>query len=221
LVIVLFFARKSDSWRCDPERSFMTMSTGGPSDIGMNDLFYPWIRYAACQRERTPHDEFRIGYFKGRGESNREIARKVDKSHTCVNNYLKKHDPRDKPSVIPLELPPKVVLDLCQLAVVKEATVIGFSIDDREESCRRLSDHLELYLGMMCSKSAISRIRRENGLRNEFTRKTEHLTSNHILNRASWATNIQASEAFNLPWIITDECMIVSDPIRKKVWLFP
>jgi hypothetical protein len=95
------------------------------------------------------------------------------------------------------------------------------SLDNRALSSRYLSKMLLEEFGIHCCKSSICEIRRENGLKYEYSRKTELLTPYRIWFRGFWTWATLRQHLFKTVWVITDECMIVADPIRKKIWMFP
>ena len=50
-----------------------------------------------------------------------------------------------------------------------------------------------------------------------FAQKTERLTLKHKEYREYFAQNIVTWTGYHLPWIFTDESMIVMNPVRKKL----
>jgi transposase len=172
----------------------------------------------------TPKEIFLIGAGWNEGSSNREIAAQLGRSHTTINNFMHKIFPPEEPT--PQQLAEEMAKRQKRLEkrvknLVMDAMVMSSSARNRALSCRRLSQTLKEEWNIECSRQKISRMRRENGLKYEFTRKTERLTPHQMEVRANWATLVRNYHMFRWVWVITDECMIVADPVRRKIWLFP
>lgn len=72
-------------------------------------------------------------------------------------------------------------------------------------------------LGMSTSASTVNRIARKMSFESHFTQRTEKLTERHRTYRVEFAANIPTWIGYYLPWVFTDESMIVMNPFRQKI----
>jgi hypothetical protein len=155
-----------------------------------------------------------ICYLHGQGLSNRQIADHTGFSHTTINKFIKE---RFGPQDADLIEPANIHLLNVQLFVV--FLVLIMSLKDRFISARKVAKLIS-EKGLRCCKSTVAEVRKKLGLLCRWTKKTEKLTEEHVARRAFFATCIQADPAFNLPWVISDECSFVLSPGRKKLYRF-
>jgi hypothetical protein len=94
------------------------------------------------------------------------------------------------------------------------------TMTNRFMSCRDISKHLHEDFHIECRKSRVAILRRKCGLGYHWAKKREKLASSHILYRKKWATEIQKTDAWGLPWVISDESSFVFCPTRRKLYRF-
>jgi transposase len=160
----------------------------------------------------TPHEKAMIAFYKGQGLSHREIGRKLGRSHKAVDDYIHQIFPRDAFAM------PEVKEDPFECLI--EQFVLAQTLADRFISCRRLSRMIQDKFQRPCSKTKVSRIRKDLGLIQTWAKKTEKLDPRHINLRFAFAQEIQKRPCFQLPWIISDESCFVLCHQRRKLYRF-
>jgi transposase len=158
-------------------------------------------------------EKLMICFLKGKGNANREIARKMHRSHTCINNFVTRYLTHPTTFVRPVD--PSI-----ELKFLMRQYILAETLADRFATCRHLSGRIESEFNVPCSKSQVALIRRSLGLRHLWAKKTEKLSPKHVIRRLAFARVIQRHEAFEYPWIISDESSFVLCPTRRKLYRF-
>jgi transposase len=168
---------------------------------------------ARCQGNLSNGEREKIIYYKGLGRTNREIARIMKRSHTCVNNTIR--DFFSEPKSTAIERNPET-----ERKLLVRQYILTETLRDRFLSCRELSARIQIEFNIPCGKSEVARVRCSEGLKHRWAKKTEYLSPRHIQMRLHFAQVIQHHPAFQFPWIISDESSFVLCPMRKKLYRF-
>ena len=72
-------------------------------------------------------------------------------------------------------------------------------------------------VGLKTSVATINRIAAEMAFKSVFTQKQEKLTSVQKAYRVKFCREVQMWECYLLPWVFTDETMLVLNPVKQKI----
>jgi transposase len=193
------------------------LTTKFPGVIHRGNLGRLVITFMAAQAQQNGWlgntDKLMICFLKGQGDSNREIARKMHRSHTCINHFITGYFSGSIKVVRPVD--PQI-----EHKFILRQYILAETLADRFMTCRQLSDQIRSEFRMSCCKSEVALVRRSLGLKHLWAKKTEKLTQKHIDKRFAFAKSIQNHELFSYPWIISDESSFVVCPTRRKLYRF-
>ena len=79
-----------------------------------------------------------------------------------------------------------------------------------------MSCHLA-WIGLPASRSKVNRIARDLNFVSVYQAKREKLEAHHKEYRVTFSREVQSWSQFHLPWVFSDESMIVKNPFKKKI----
>ena len=84
---------------------------------------------------------------------------------------------------------------------------------------QEMADKARALLGIEVSKATVNRLAKEMHFDSVLSQKQEKLTPTQKAYRVFFCLSIPSWQGFNLPWIFTDETMIVLNPMKRRVRL--
>lgn len=149
-----------------------------------------------------------MSYEAGAGRTIREIASSSCRSPTTVARYVSlarsgQQQPKEPDTKSALE---QVIRHFVLYCLLRNPLVSGALV----------SSHLS-WIGLQASRAKVNRIARDLNFVSVYQSKREKLTARHKAYRVEFAREIQAWHGFVLPWVFTDESMIVKNPEKKKI----
>ena len=156
---------------------------------------------------RVPVKEMvEIVFRLGAGQTIRETAAQFNRSPTTVQKLRKMATGGSQ-----MEAPKPNVLN----HILRH--FIAYCLFERPSATGRSISEAAEMIGLKASKSTINRLAKDMQFTSLFAQRKEALTPLHKAYRVYFAQNIQLWEGFRLPWIFTDETMLVLNPVRKRV----
>ena len=147
----------------------------------------------------------KAAHLLGSGSKIRDVAHEVDCSASSVHTVKQ----RATGCVVTLT---EYEYDRCFLA-----HFVAFCLLENPEATGKAITEAARECGLVTSKSSVNRFASEMKFQTIFAQKTEKLLPKHKEYREYFAQNIFTWYGFHLPWIFTDESMIVMNPVRKKI----
>lgn len=153
----------------------------------------------------TVDEMLRISYDLGSVTSDRQVAKSNQRSPTTVGQVRKRALGLTSKRKLPDYTPP-ILAHFVAFSLIENHEATGQAIAEAAREC-----------GLVTSKSSVNRFASEMQFQTIFAQKTEKLLPKHKEYREYFAQNIFTWHGFHLPWIFTDESMIVMNPVRKKI----
>lgn len=149
-----------------------------------------------------------IAHEAGRGQTIREIATATGRSPTTVSKYVK----IARNSFV-LERP---INSKAYYEQVIRHFIIYSLIANPASSGHAMSEQLQV-IGVPASRAKVNRIAQDLNFISVLQQKQEMLTDEHRKRRVEFAKNVVKWFGFCLPWVFSDESMIVRNPEKKKI----
>ena len=160
------------------------------------------------KRQVSLREMLMFSYQSGRGRTVREIAQLSGRSPTTVGKYVKlaktTTEPTQQPDV--KAMMEQVIRHFVLYALLRNPAVSGAIM-----SC-----HLAC-IGLPASRSKVNRIARDLNFVSVYQAKREKLQAHHKEYRVTFSREVQCWSQFHLPWVFSDESMIVKNPFKKKI----
>ena len=163
----------------------------------------------APQKFRLSIDEMlSISYDIGRGCTMREIAARTHRSPTTVWKISQrvKNPVLAKPKKKQENFAPKITRHFISYAL----------LSDPSTSAESMRKQLSI-VGIETSTSTINRLVARMGFQSVYKAKKEKLDQRQRDKRVAFCRDIQLSPEFLLPWVFTDESLIVRNPTQGKI----
>ena len=153
----------------------------------------------------TVTEMIQIAYDCGSGMSDRQAAKNRKHSPTTVGR-IRKEATGEIVRRINFDGFPVLLSHFVAFALLTNPSATGQSI---AEAAREA--------GLETSKASINRVAENIHFHCIVKQKTEHLTQRHKDYRLYFAENIVTWIGFYLPWVFTDESMLILNPVRKRI----
>ena len=157
-------------------------------------------------KQRMTVDEMlRAAFQLGKGNTMREIGQSLQRSPTTIHKIKKR------------------VLDdteFCEIFDYKPAIIAHFVawslFLNPQASGRAIADELGRY-NIPTSKASVNRIAQELKFQTTQQQKQEQLTELQMKYRVEFCLSIRMWIGYLLPWVFSDECMLVLNPEKRKI----
>ena len=93
----------------------------------------------------------------------------------------------------------------------------AFSLLENASASGRYIFEAATTVGLKTSVATVNRIAAEMAFKSVFTQKQEKLTSVQKAYRVKFCREVQMWECYLLPWVFTDETMLVLNPVKQKI----
>lgn len=150
-------------------------------------------------------DMLRASYLLGHGEKIRDVARSVSSSPTSIHRVKQRATGRVV-TVKEWEYDRAILAHFIALCLLENPRATGQSIF-----------HEATKLGLKTSVTSVNRIAIELNFRLVMTQKQEKLSSEQKAYRVKFCNDIRLWFWYNLPWVFTDETMLVLNPVKKRI----
>ena len=147
-----------------------------------------------------------ISFRLGAGQSIRETATQFTRSPTTVSKIRKRATNGGSEEAPRINYVSQILRHFIAFCLFENPSATGRSIGEAAEM-----------VGLKVSRSTVNRLAKEMQFTSLFAQRKEFLTPLHKAYRVFFARNIRLWEGFKLPWIFTDETMLVLNPVRKRV----
>ena len=146
-----------------------------------------------------------VAFELGSGMSGRQAAAKHHRSPTTVGK-VRKRALGEVTEMVEIDMSAALLSHFVAFTLLHNPLATGEAISEAAKA-----------LGLRTSKTSVNRIAEKLNFRNIIAQKTEPLSQRHKEYRTYFAQNIMTWTGFYLPWVFTDESMLVLNPTRKRI----
>ena len=150
-------------------------------------------------------DMIKVAFDLGSGMSDRQTALKHHRSPTTVGNVHKRALGAFEETVV-VDIVPALLSHFVAFCLLMNPRATGEAISASAST-----------VGLSTSKTSVNRVADRLNFRSIIAQKTEPLSQRHKEYRTDFSENIVTWTGFYLPWVFTDESMLVLNPTRKRV----
>ena len=147
----------------------------------------------------------RIAYDLGSGHSIREVGGEYHRSPSSVHR-VKRLATGDIERIPRLTYTRPLLMHFIAYCLLSNPLTTGREIAERARD-----------VGIDTSASTVNRLAKEMSFDSVLSQKQEKLSDTHKLYRVQFCTAIPTSPYQNLPWIFTDETMLVLNPNKRRL----
>ena len=160
------------------------------------------------KRQVTVEEMLQMAYQAGQGRTLREIAGASCRSPTTVGKYVNLAKNRQQQHKEPDTKPAfeQVIRHFILYCLLRNPQVSGSIIS-----------HHPAWIGLNMSRAKVNRIAKDLNFISVDQSKKEKLTARHKAYRVEFAREIQGWTGFLLPWVFTDESMVIKNPQKKQI----
>ena len=150
-------------------------------------------------------DMIQVAFDLGSGMSARQTASKHHRSPTTVGN-VRKRALGFAGETVQIDIMTAFLSHFVTFCLLVNPLATGEGISELAQS-----------VGLFTSKTSVNRIAQNLKFRSIIAQKTEPLSQRHKEYRTYFSENIFTWVGFHLPWVFTDETMLVLNPTRKRI----
>ena len=161
-----------------------------------------------CKGAMTLDDMLKAAYSLGTGRSVRDVCHELNptRSPATVHKIKKRAtDPGEKRDEV-FDFTRPILAHFIAFCLLVNPQATGQNIAEKAKQ-----------LGIQTSKATVNRIAKEMRFESVLSQKQEKLTQDQKLYRIMFCLQIPRWVHFRLPWIFTDETMIVLNPLKRRV----
>ena len=158
-----------------------------------------------CKHRLTITEMMQIAYDCGSGLSDRQTAKNRQHSPSTVGRIRKE---------VTGEIVRRINFDGFPVLL---SHFVAFSLLANPSATGQTIAEAAREAGLETSKASINRVAEKIHFHCIIKQKTERLTQRHKEYRLYFAENIVTWTGFYLPWVFTDESMLILNPVRKRI----
>ena len=147
----------------------------------------------------------RIAYDLGSGHSIREVGGEYHRSPSSVHR-VKRLATGDIERIPRLSYTRPLLMHFIAYCLLSNPLTTGSEIAERARD-----------VGIDTSASTVNRVAKEMSFHSVLSQKQEKLSDTHKLYRVQFCTTVPMSSYQSLPWIFTDETMLVLNPNKRRL----
>lgn len=153
----------------------------------------------------TIKEMMKIAFDGGTGMSDRKTAEKHQRSPTTVGR-VRKEATGNVPEKVNFDVFPILFSHFVAFSLLTNPSMTGKTIADAAREA-----------GLETSKASVNRMVAKLNFQTIFSQKTEKLSQRHKEYRVYFTENVFTWTGFYLPWVFTDESMLVQNPVRQRI----
>ena len=157
------------------------------------------------KRYMSIDDMIKAAYHLGNGATIRDVASSVNRSPTAVHRVKQLAEGR-------VAMREELNFDRVLLSHFVAFCLLENPMASGNSICRAAGQ-----IGLQTSTASVNRIAHELHFASYFTQKQESLTKEQKVYRVEFCRKIQLWQGFLLPWVFSDETMLVLNPTKSRI----